>query len=238
MANLQLLNNVEHQNLRVITKNSTEFGDDVGGCLVFPEEFLAAHREYPLLLQKDPETGSFQFIALFGFQKNENLFLTDAGWSARYIPALMRREPFYIGFQEDKTNNASATPVIHVDIDSPRISEDGERLFLENGGYTPFLESLKVTLLQIHEGIATARAFLAVLLKHNLIEQFTLDIEFNDGAKLKTDSYYTISQDQLMKLEDPVVAELHRSGALQLTYMMLASSGNIKHLVDTRNRMR
>lgn len=237
MSTLQLLNNVEHKNLKVNTKHSAEFGDNVGGSLVFPEEFLMAHREYPLLLQKDPETEDFQFIALFGFQKDENLFLSEAGWQGRYIPALMRREPFLIGFQATQDGLEGRTPVIHIDMDSPRVSQDGERLFLENGGNTPYLNSLKKTLMQIHEGIATARTFLAVLQDNDLIEQLALDVEFNDGSQLKTNSYYTINQEKLLMLSDAKVTEFHRNGVLQLCYMMLASTGNIKNLIDMHNRL-
>ncbi len=238
MANMQLLNNIEHKDLRIITTSKIEFGDNVGGSLVFPEEFLQAHREYPLLIQKDVTTGDFQLIALFGFQKDQNLYLTDAGWDAKYIPALMRREPFFIGFQQNK-NEGTVSPVIHIDMDSSRVSLDaeGERVFLENGGNTPYLESIKKTLLQVHEGINTARSFLKVLLDNNLVEQFMLDVVFVDESHLKTNNYYTINQEKLMALSGEKIVELHRNGTLQLAYMMLASMGNIKNLVDRLNAL-
>lgn len=239
MANMQLLNNVQHQDIKIITQHKAEFGDDVGGCLIFPEEFLAAHREYPIVLQKDPESGEFQFIVLFGFQKGENLFLTEQGWTGNYIPALMRKEPFLIGFQEDKSNPGQPTPVIHVDLDSPRIGKDGEGepLFLANGGNSPLLESIRDNLMQIHEGIGTAQGLMKVLQDNDLIEQFTLDVVFKDGNQLTTDTYYTVNQEKLMALPDEVVVDLHRRGVLQLTYMMMASTGNIKTLIEKRNKL-
>lgn len=240
MANLQLLNNINHQNLRVDTQKSENYGDAVGGCLVFPEEFISAHRDYPILLQKDPDSGDFQFIVLFGFQKNENLFLSEAGWADAYIPALMNKEPFLIGFQNDRSNPEQVTPVIHIDLDSPRVSDGqkGEALFLENGGNSTYLEEVRDNLMLIHKGITTARQLIALLEEKNLIEQFLLDIVFQDGSQLKTEAYYTISQERLGALSDAEIGEMHRQGALQLVYMMLASLGNIKALIKKHESLK
>lgn len=239
MSTLQLLNNVEHQNLKIVTENRAEFGDNVGGSLVFPEEFLSVHREYPILFQKEPESGKFQIICLFGLQKDENLFLTESGWSANYVPALMRREPFMIGFQSGEGVLGKKVPVIHVDMSSPRISanEEGEPVFLENGGNSPYLEDVKACLMLVHKGLDTSAVFIQVLAQHDLIEQMTLDVVFDDGAALKTNAYYTISRDKLDALEGTVIADLHSKGILQLIYIMQNSLGNIKYLIARHNKL-
>jgi len=115
MAKHALLNNVAHKNLRVITRHSADLGDNVGSVVTFPTEWGDVHREYPILFRKDPATGEFLSVALLGFGEAENLFLDESGWNASYIPGIVARGPFLIGFQREE-------PVIHVDLDHPRIS--------------------------------------------------------------------------------------------------------------------
>lgn len=236
----EMLNNVSHKDLRVITKKSKEYGDDVAGCLVYPPEFLDVHKEYPIYFQKDPETGEFQSVAIFGFENNQNLFLDDSssGWDAYYIPALIRREPFLIGLQPGR-NTEEQTPKVMIDMESLRISkgEEGELLFREGGGNTPFLEEVTGSLSLIRDGMLASKEMFAVLSEHELIEPFTLDIKFIDGKSLAVNNYYTINQEKLYALDDKDISKLHKTGHLQLAYLVLASLGNVRRLINRRNAM-
>lgn len=238
MANYQLLNNIAHKDVKINIQHKAEFGDAVGGCLVFPAELLAVQREYPILLQKDAESGLFQLIALFGFKHSENLFLNRNEWNARYIPALMRKDPFLIGFQKDPENPTKDTPVIHLDMDSPRITQgdDGIPLFLSAGGVTALIEDVKKNLMTIHQGLGEAKILIDVLLEHELLENFTLDAQFDDDTRLQTKNYYSINVEKLYALPEAVIAELHKKGYLQLIYLIHFSMGNIKNLVSRKNK--
>jgi hypothetical protein len=72
-----LLNNVAHQDLKVITERSARYGDDVMYCMTFPFEFRSVQASYPILMQQD-SNGSLYPVALLGFQEKENLFLLSA----------------------------------------------------------------------------------------------------------------------------------------------------------------
>ena len=50
-----MLNNIEHKNLRVITRPGAEFGDNVGTVMTVPTEFADVQREYPIFFRKDPQ---------------------------------------------------------------------------------------------------------------------------------------------------------------------------------------
>ena len=142
-----LLNNVDHEDLRVVTTRSAEFGDNVMFALTYPGEFRNLQSSYPIVFRKDTDTGEFQPIALFGFEEQENLFLDDDGWDAVYIPLSVERQPFLIGFQGPPAGGGERELVIHVDMDSPRISDtDGERVFLEHGGLTEYLQRVNSVL--------------------------------------------------------------------------------------------
>lgn len=238
MPKTEMLNNLDHQNLRIIARKSKEYGDDVAGCLVFPTEFMDVHKEYPIYFQKDSETGEFQAVAIFGFQSGENLFLDSSktGWNAYYIPALMRREPFLIGFRPGQDAEAQ-DPKVMIDMESPRISKtsEGERLFLENGGNAPYLEGITRLLTLIHEGFPASKDMFATFLQLDLIEPFVLEIKFSDGTPYSASSFYTINQEKLYALGESTIAKLHKTGYLQLAYLVLASLGNVRRLIEWRN---
>jgi hypothetical protein len=88
---------------------------------VLPTEFEAVQREYPILLRKDP-SGDYQAVALLGLDRDENLFLEGENWrGTRYVPAVQQRGAFSIALQ-DSGDGSEPTPMIHVDLDHPRVS--------------------------------------------------------------------------------------------------------------------
>jgi hypothetical protein len=140
-----MLNNIAHKDLRVNTRYGAEFGDNVGTVMTVPTEFADVQREYPIFFRKDPNTGEFMSIALLGFSKGENLFLDGRGWNASYVPGVIARGPFLIGFQErQEGGETQKEAMIHVDLDSPRISKSAGRrertVFLPQGGNSRYLD--------------------------------------------------------------------------------------------------
>ena len=62
---LELLNNISHKDLRVITRRGARWGDDVMSCPVTVDEFRALQAHYPVVFQPDGN-GSFLPAALLG----------------------------------------------------------------------------------------------------------------------------------------------------------------------------
>ena len=156
MADFALLNNVDHQDVRIITDRSRRYGDDVMLALTFPFEFRNVQAHYPILFQGNASDGYYP-VALFGFEQGENLFLDEGGWHAGYIPAMIQREPFLIGYQESaQEGEGGRTRVLSLDMDHPRVNtEVGEPLFQPLGGRTPFLENAANLLETIYLGHRT-----------------------------------------------------------------------------------
>lgn len=124
MSNYTILNNNVHKDLRVNTMRSAEYGDNIMYTMTFPMEFRDIQSCYPIFFCKDPESGQLYPAALLGFEQDQNLFLSDSGWDATYIPLMVRRHPFLIGFQADPDGAEGATkPVVSIDSDSPRLIE-------------------------------------------------------------------------------------------------------------------
>ena len=229
MSHPVLLNNIDHAAMRVITTRGAAYGDDVMSALTFPDEFRILQAHYPIVFGKDAE-GGFQALALFGFQEGENLFLDGDAWRVPDLPLTVQRQPFLIGVNGEEL-------MVHVDLDSPRLSTtEGEPLFLAQGGTSDYLERMNSTLQAIHVGLQGARGFVAALLEHALLESFVLDVTLDDGSDNRLAGFYTIHEERLAGLDGVALARLHRAGHLQAIYMVLASLSNFRTLIDAKNR--
>lgn len=246
MQKMEVLNNITHEHLRVNSTFAAELGDAVASTLTYVTEFADVQKEYPILCRKSPETGEYQAIVFFGFQKNENLFLVEAdsasqknpGWNAEYVPAVMARGPFSIGIQREIVNGSEIhNPIVHIDMSHPKaVCENGQLLFLQNGGYSQYLSHISKVLDTINEGIFLTRLMFDAFNKYQLLEDVTLDIEFQRLNKLKISGFQTINTDKLSNLNGEALEELNKSGFLQAAYFIVASMSNVRKLIDLKNR--
>ncbi len=233
--NRVLLNNVDHADLRVIAGHGAAFGDAINQALILPTEFEAAQREYPILIRKD-DAGAYQAVVLLGLDRDENLFLDETGWNARYVPAVQRRGPFSIALQRDALGG-EPRPMIHVDLDHPRVSRDqGERLFLPAGGNAPYLQGVSQTLGQIHDGLEIAGPMFAFYDELGLIEPIDVEIKLDDGTSYDLPDVYTIAPDRLANVTGENLEKLHQSGLLRAAHWIIASMGNIEDLIARKAR--
>jgi hypothetical protein len=238
MANNVLLNSVDHQDVKVITEHSERYGDNLWYSLTFPSEFRSVQAYYPIFFNKDTDTGQFFAVAMFGFKEQENLFLTDNQWDAPYIPLNVARQPFSIGMQKiNEDGHQKQQRVLHIDIDHPRVNKDnGEALFLEYGGNSSYLDTCADMLETIHHGILDSKIFTDLLIEHELLEPFTLEVQLNDNSKHQMLGFYIISEEKLSELNSQVLTTLHTKGHLQAIYMAIASQSNIRDLLNRKNR--
>jgi len=236
MSKYEVLNKEKHRQLRIKTGYGAALGDAVMSVMTFPLEFRDIQSCYPILFTKDPNTGGFFAAAVLGFEADQNLFLQDDGWNAAYVPALAQRQPFLIatgGEGDDKP------PVVSLDLDHPRVSQDeGEALFDAEGGSTDFLNQKVALLDKLHRGLQHSVGFIDALLQHELLEQITLDIAFNDGEKKSLQGFYSIAEERLYQLKGDVLESLNQAGYLQPVFMAVASLSRMRDLIERRNRLR
>lgn len=225
MQNPELLNNISHQDLRVITRRGAAWGDAVMSCLVTPDEFRKLQVHYPIVFQRDAQ-GQMQPLALFGLQDGQNLFLDPDGWTVPYIPLAMQREPFMIGVNDDELR-------MLVDMASPRIGQgaEGVAVFLPQGGSSEFLEQANSVLKALHEGLQATPAFVEALVAHGLLEPFVLDVERPDGTHGRLVGLHTIHEERLAALDEKTIGLLHQADYLLPIYMAIASLSNLHTLI-------
>lgn len=234
MPNFVLLNNITHKNLRVIRDHVPQYGDNEMSAVTFPQEFRTIQNEYPIFFQKNLENGKFVAVALLGLRQNENLFLSESGWDAQYIPVSVKRRPFLIGIQAPKPGQDTSQParMVYVDMDSPRVNEtQGDAVFLPHGGYSSYLDSMVDVLEYIQYGTELNERFIDALLHHELLEVVTLEITLKNGERNNLAGFYTINEDKLAALDNNAAGSLHSQGYLEFIYMVLASHANVVKLI-------
>jgi hypothetical protein len=238
MTRHALLNNITHKDLRVITRHGAEFGDNTGTVLTFPTEYADVQREYPIFFRKDPATSELQSVALLGFDKNENLFLDNGRWNAACVPGIVARGPFLIGFQEQNIDGELRTePVIHVDLDHPRVSwTEGTAVFLPQGGNSPYLEHVAKLLSGIRDGVEVSKAMFAAFAAFDLIEPVKLEIKLNEEQGFSVLGLHTINRQRLLTLDGASLETLNRAGFLEGAFLVLASMNNVKKLMAMKQR--
>ena len=233
-----MLNNVAHKDLRVITRYGAEFGDNTGTVLTFPTEFAEIQKEYPIFFRRDRDTGEYHAVAVLGFEKNENLFLENNRWNATYLPAVIARGPFLIGFQERQVDGEMRSePVIHVDLDHPRVSHvEGEPVFLPHGGNTPYLDHIATVLRDIRDGLEVPKAMFAAFTAMNLIEPVKVEVKLNEQEAYGLSGLHTVSPDKLRGLDASSLYKLNQAGFLHLAFFVVASHGNVRKLMALKQR--
>lgn len=238
MARYELLNNVAHKDLRVVTRFGEAFGDAVGILPAYPTEYAELVREYPIFFQKDGQTGEYRSVILLGFSRDENLFLQGERWAASYLPGHVAKGPFLIGLQErDVDGETRQEAVIRVDRDHPRVSvEEGEAVFLPQGGNSPYLEHVTTVLRGIRDGIDGGKAMYEAFDALGLIQPITLDIKFDEEHGANVTGLLGIDREKLAALDAESLHGLHRSGFLEGAYLVLASMHNVRRLMAEKQR--
>lgn len=238
MARYELLNNVTHKDLRVVTGFGRQFGDDIGMVPAFPSEYAELQREYPIFFRKDGDSGQWQSVALLGFEQHENLFLQDGRWNAAYLPGAVAKGPFLIGFQEQRIDGElRKEPVMHVDLEHPRVGfSEGEPVFLPHGGNSPYLQHIAGVLRGIRDGLEFGTAMFAAFDSMGLIQPVNLDVQLDNKHRVGVSGLYGIDRERLAALDAGSLHRLNQAGFLEGAYLVLASLHNMRRLMAEKQR--
>lgn len=233
MTNSVRLDNVAHAGLRIIRAHGAAYGDGVNQIALFLPEYEEAQRDYPILFLRQ-EDGTLQAVAILGLDRDENLFLEgDGRWSAGYVPAMVRRGPFLIGF-------AQGEPVINVDLAHPRVAAadgPGDPVFLPQGGQAPALERALDALRAIHVGHDAAGPATALFDELALVEPVSLDVQVSERDSYSFNDYLAITHEKIAGLDGAALAKLNQAGLLMPAVFAAASLANINRLI-ARKRAR
>ncbi|WP_375420105.1 SapC family protein [uncultured Sphingomonas sp.] len=230
------INNVDHAELRVSPRAGAEFGDAANQALVFPSEFEELQREFAIIFRRR-DTG-IQAYALLGLDRDENLFLAGDRWASRYVPASHRRGPFSIGIARSSTDAEPGEPLVHVDMDDPRVGDaDGLPLFLEHGGNAPYLDHVSGVLRLLYQEMDAAPAAYAALDDAGLLTAVTLTVDVSEERRYTLPDVLVIDVERHAALTGEPLERLHRAGLLRLATLATASLGNIQQLIARKQAL-
>jgi hypothetical protein len=234
--NRVLLNNVDHADLRVAIRGGLAFGDGVNQLPIFPSEFEAAQRSFPIIFRPDGDV--LQAYALLGLDRDENLFLDGERWTSAYVPAFQRRGPFSIGLVPAQPGDVeTGEPKIQIDMDDPRVNvPDGLPVFLEHGGNTPLLNHITDVLRTIYKGMEVGPEIYAAWQQAGLLQSITMQIDLDGERAYELADLIVVDRQAVADLSGEALERLHRQGLLEGAMFAAASLGNVQHLIELKKR--
>ena len=179
----------------------------------------------PLFFVKDPETGQFNLVALFGFRAGELLIEGAETGQAPFVPLEIVRQGFY-----------AVGDTIALDQAHPRFAPGGSiPLFDAMGEPTDETRLIQRTIGALIQGKAATRAFIDAMVQLRVIEPIALTLNFDDGEKFNLMDLYTISLDALNDLDDSTIVRLFRDGSLAAALCIQGSVRQVGVLAQRRN---
>jgi hypothetical protein len=238
VVNLVVLDNQSHRTVRIAPRPTRECAE-INVVSVIPREFARLVAHYPIFFTKSTESGRFEPAALLGFERKENLFFVNGRWDVAYVPLQIQRQPFsLIPRRSGGAAGDQAALDVAIDLDSSNIqTQEGERLFLEDGGPSKFLQDISSILSALVAGSREAYAFTGRLAELDLIEPVRIDVEFVDRSEAKLEGLYWIASAALKALPAAQLAELRDREFLEWLYFQMASVSHVSGLVARKNQL-
>ena len=221
-----------HKHAALLASESSQFAAGIVAVPLNISEFALAARCYPIVFA---DTEAMLPLAVTGLSGLSNLFVDGEGrWSdGSYVPAYVRRYPFIITETPDPN-----TRLLSIDAASERFVETlgdgaaGDLLFESGGGPTQATRAAMEFCQAMHEDHLRTVAFSDALRGAELLTSNRADITFPNGDRYTLDGFRTIDEKAYRALATDKVAEWHKSGALDLVAMHLASQRNWQILLD------
>jgi hypothetical protein len=222
------VNRKQHGGWSIDPRAGFAFARHTNSVPLMTVEFPLVAQEYPIVFVKGDD--GVLPVAVLGLKDRQNLFIGETGdWDARYVPAYVRRYPFIYA-----TSDGGKTFALCIDEGFAGCNQDGEgeRLFLEDGSHSPYLERVLAFLRQYEAQYRNTRAFGERIHDLGLLEEAQAHVALTSGGKLALGGLWTVARDKLRGLKTKDLKALMEGDALELLYVHLLSLGNFSKLVD------
>ena len=210
-----------HKDVAIKAGNDFSFAKSVNSVPLLTSEFDLSSGEYAIVFSGDGK--DVMPAALLGVRDQENLYIDDKGaWSAKYIPAFVRRYPFVFSTQDKNTFS------LCIDEDFPGINRKGlgERLFDAEGERTQYLKNVLGFLQAYQAQFEATRAFCQRLVALNLLEAMQAQFRLRSGQRIMLGGFMAVNRERLKALSGDALARLMAAGDLDLIYAHLHSQRN------------
>jgi len=204
------------------------FARSVNSVPLMAVEFPHAAAEYAVVFAGAQD--AVMPAVILGMRGNENLYLNaQNAWSAKYVPAFLRRYPFIFS-----TLDEGKSFVLCVDEAFPGFNRKGrgQRLIGDDGKATPYVENVLKFLQEYQAQFNRTKEFCRKVKELDLLEPMQAQIDMGSGERLQLRGFWAVNRAKLKALAGEKLAELARTDELELLYLHLQSMRNFNALRD------
>jgi len=231
----ELLDALQHRHRRLTELTDWSVARELHAMFLTATEFTQAALDYAIVFvqtgDKDPKGRAIVSpVVLLGLQPGENLYVNGTKWDARYLPAFVRRYPFFSAPVQGLDR-----PGVFIDAAWDGFSEtEGQPLFESDNAPTPALRNAIDFLERFDAESDRTRMFCERLLDLGVLKDMRADVQLLGGRQIAVEGFQAIDEEKLQNLPDKLVVELHRKGLLMLMQVHLLSLANLRHLVQKK----
>jgi SapC len=196
-------------------------------AISLPEFFYAA-RHYPLVFVKS-EDNEMRASVITGLRHDENLFVDARGdWRDQaYVPAYVRRFPFYVA---DGADGSAGKKMIMVDESGLEVSDDP--FFDAAGEATDKWRAQEIFIADFIAAEHRTVEFSARMAELDLLEPFDARVNPEQQNSMHVTGMYRVNEDRLNRLPAKTIKAMMSRGELSRVYAHLISLENFAKLLD------
>lgn len=228
-SEMELLDSTKHAKLGLSqAKTNYSFASKATIIPVVANEVGLAIRHYPLVFVQEANAAAPTLVALVGLQADRNLFVSAEGdWRAdTYIPAWVRRYPFYLVRSSQEKVSVAFDPSAQF-----FKGKDLKPLF-KNGEPTDTLNAIVKFQGEYEIALQRTAAMVKALQEAGVMEQALLSIGAKSQEKdpRRIGGFLMINEAKLRELSAESLVKLQQANALPLAYAQLLSMSNLPSL--------
>ena len=216
-----------HEKWSLAPRADFEFAGHSNSVPIAATEFPAAAAEYTIVFSG--QEGAVSPVAILGLKPDENLYLDETKqWDAKYIPAFVRRYPFV--FSKSKEGDKL---ILCIDEKYGGWNQEGhgQHLFDANGESTEYLGKTLNFVQEYQRQFERTQAFCRKLGELELLEPMAARFKLPSGEKAQLTGFQAVDRDKLKSLPGDKLADLAKTGELELIYVHLQSMRNFSEML-------
>jgi hypothetical protein len=201
-------------------------------------ELSATACNYPIVFVQNPGNQVFHPVAMLGLRQGENAYYNAEGWDGTYVPLMIQRHPFMIGFDDAKPEDSKELTAC-LNRTSPFLTDDpneGIALFKEDGTETDLLVTVHNLLRGIFDGERLTEQFTAKLTELKVFAPFEFVMQMQSGETRKITGMFTIDEQKMRELKPEQLQELHKLDFLAPAYIIMGTLFQLNTLLKLRNK--
>jgi hypothetical protein len=213
-----------HTDLAVKVGSDYRFAQNVNSVPLTAVEFRHAAAEYAIVFLGGAE--AVLPVVVLSVVQDQNNYVDEKGqWTAKYVPAFVRRYPFVFAGSDD---DAGLILCIDETFAGCNLEGRGERLFDGEGERTQYLESVLRFQQDYQANFKATRVFCRKLKDLDILEPMQAKFTTPKGKQYMLSGFMAVNRAKLKALPDDKLTELARSDELELAYLHLNSMRNLE----------